>query len=473
MWVSDPALISGLCCAGVLLNRIFPVWLITLCLIVILTYLTYKTTAKGMQLRLQEQVATSSQSAHSSSLQAVQVDQEPDDTHTNAVHSLLRSISDKPDSPLHSSHADKHTAHSQHKSPASLAAGAALPPVALADVKLEHLISTDSLSSAPSGKIAASSVQDVELVDVGDMHAGHMSHQSKIPMHISHNLRNAPRLVDEDEGVAVDADRMPLLRQQDSQGSAEGTTRAQAHAQMSMLSALPNKNFKALSQLPGHKIIAAVVLWIAFATLQLLKAATARCSTLYWLLYTTQACAAILASVYFIRIACSGQSAQSVLSSEHEQISQSTEPEWTHKVLTMASAVAVAGGAMAGTVGMGGGVVMGPLLLYLQVPPAASAATSTLMILFSSSAATLSFAVDGQIHAGYAITYASLNFVSSFLGVFLIGRAVKRTGKSSTIVLLLAFMMAAGAFISAIFGEVESIQDIKNGRDLTFNTMCS
>ena len=45
----------------------------------------------------------------------------------------------------------------------------------------------------------------------------------------------------------------------------------------------------------------------------------------------------------------------------------------------------------AGLLGIGGGMIVNPLLLEFNIHPQAAAATSTLMVLFSSSSAALSF----------------------------------------------------------------------------------
>ena len=463
--------------AGVLLNRIFPVWLITLCLIVILTYLTYKTTAKGLRLHYQEQQTKASQTAEAIGLQAVQVDQGLNHSHSDAVHNLLRSISEEPVSPQHSFPAKSSALlpHSSKDQPA-LSSQAGPPPVSLAEVKLQHLQPMDSLSSVHSGRIAtSSSAQGVELLDMAESHSMHQNRNCKHGIQPVEALQLGGARDDNDDVDIVpdDDDIIPFLRQQGSQDSAEGCTAAQAHDRMHLDCAIQQKCLDALHQLPWRKLTTATLLWVVFAGLQLLKATVRVCSTAYWLLYCTQVVAAVSASAFFIRAACQNQNSQPAGGRKQQQVTVAVQSEWTRQVLTMASLVGVGGGAVAGTVGMGGGVVMGPLLLYLQVPPAASAATSTLMILFSSSAATLSFAVDGRVNAQYAFMYGSLNFFASFLGVFLVGRAVKRSGRSSIIVLLLAMMMASGALVSAVFGGIESVRDIRSGQDLAFSSLCA
>ncbi len=234
----------------------------------------------------------------------------------------------------------------------------------------------------------------------------------------------------------------------------------------------------ALKQLPGRKLLAALAMWLVFAAFQLAKGQTRQCSAAYWVLYTLQAVALLGASAFFVHLACREQqssiSGGSLEASEQQnQQQQQQHIQWSCTTLMVASAVGVCGGALAAILGMGGGVIMGPLLLTLQVHPLATAATSTLMILFSSSAATLSFAVNGNINAEYAYIYGSCNFLSSFAGVFIIGRIVRKTGKSFVVVMLLALVMATGAMASAVFGGQESVHDYRTGTNLTFNSMCT
>lgn len=444
--------------AGVLLNKIFPVWLITICLIAILTYLTFKTFTKGFRLYRQEQTFSAEQAVHPVCLQAVRVDP-GGQGHADAVHNLLRSISDRPDSPRSSlsDSADQHLHTKQIKH--SMPVKASPLSSTYRDDNKAHLFPMNSSSSTYSVKIPAiPEEQSIELTG-----------QGKMPSCDEDD--SAPQLSQDSD--SADDDRLLLLKD-GCEGGSEMDIEGQAHDRHQLSGPASHvlwSNFKhAVLELPWRKIMAASSLWIVFASLQLAKGLSNRCSTAYWLLYLSQTIISILASAYFVRAACQGPS--QALPSIPPPV-KSDQVEWSVGVLAMASIVAVGGGAMAGTVGMGGGVVMGPLLLYLDVPPAASAATSTVMILFSSSAATLSFAVDGHINVQYACIYGTLNFISSFLGVFLLGRAVKRSGKSSIIVLMLALMMAVGAFISAVFGGVESVHDVREGRDLAFSSLCS
>ena len=62
-------------------------------------------------------------------------------------------------------------------------------------------------------------------------------------------------------------------------------------------------------------------------------------------------------------------------------------------------------GGCAGLLGIGGGMIVSPLLLELGLHPQVAAATSSLMVLFSASSAALSFAFDHLLNIEYALIY--------------------------------------------------------------------
>ena len=59
------------------------------------------------------------------------------------------------------------------------------------------------------------------------------------------------------------------------------------------------------------------------------------------------------------------------------------------------------------------------------------ASTAVLMILFSSSTISLSYLFNGMLNTHYAVVFAPICFAASLVGVTVVGRLVKRTGRSS------------------------------------------
>ena len=489
-----------------------PVWLITIGLVCFLSYLTCKTAAKGLKLYHVE----CKPQAGSHELHLVQIDHN-DAEPANSVHNLLQSVSNelnlpgsraastasvlaadyeptRPDSSLHAAKL-KDISTSQDLA-------VAMPLASHADDISD--ISWDLKMDKTKGevpfqpRVTDTSAQSLKIRAESDSEAftPFTPHTSQTELGLEPSPRQHTRSSSgEFEALQASSSHSadgaaPLLGQdthsddashgRDTTGKGSLTTWAFQQPAKTERSTLrwSDQCTDALKQLPGRKLLAALVMWLVFAAFQLAKGQTRQCSAAYWVLYTLQAILLLGASAFFVHLACREQQSSIsggsfTASAQQNQQQQKQQTQWSCTTLMVASAVGVCGGALAAILGMGGGVIMGPLLLTLQVHPLATAATSTLMILFSSSAATLSFAVNGNINAEYAYIYSSCNFLSSFAGVFIIGRIVRKTGKSFVVVMLLALVMATGAMASAVFGGQESVHDYRSGTNLTFSSMCT
>lgn len=70
------------------------------------------------------------------------------------------------------------------------------------------------------------------------------------------------------------------------------------------------------------------------------------------------------------------------------------------------------------------------------------------MVLFSASTAVLAFAAAGRLPLGHAAVFGPACLAAAFAGTFVIGRAVRRTGRASLLVLLLAGIIGVGAAVT-------------------------
>jgi len=149
---------------------------------------------------------------------------------------------------------------------------------------------------------------------------------------------------------------------------------------------------------PWGKLAQIAALWLLFSALQLSKERFSRCSWPFALLYTLQAAAALSLALLFARRAGGGaaagrqrelESKQPILRGNIDSSSSAaaaagarladgsvsvnvaaSSPKqglaaatWTARQLAIAFNVALCGGAVAGTLGIGGGMVLAPLLL--------------------------------------------------------------------------------------------------------------
>ncbi|ETM33440.1 hypothetical protein L914_19304, partial [Phytophthora nicotianae] len=108
---------------------------------------------------------------------------------------------------------------------------------------------------------------------------------------------------------------------------------------------------------------------------------------------------------------------------------------WIKRRVLMFPAVCTTAGVAAGLLGIGGGMVKGPIMLEAGVLPAVQSATASFMILFTASSTTLQFAINGQfpgeLQFDYMAWFAFVGFVGGFCGLKCVGYFVKKYKRES------------------------------------------
>jgi len=99
-------------------------------------------------------------------------------------------------------------------------------------------------------------------------------------------------------------------------------------------------------------------------------------------------------------------------------------------------------GIVAGLIGIGGGMVLGPLMLVMGIYPRVSTATTATMIVLTSSGVAISYVTSGLVPWEYAVTFFCTCFTGALVGKTKIDSYVKKTGKASVLIFLLATIIA-------------------------------
>jgi hypothetical protein len=90
----------------------------------------------------------------------------------------------------------------------------------------------------------------------------------------------------------------------------------------------------------------------------------------------------------------------------------------------------------------------------------------------TSSAAALAFFLAGRLVTNYAAIYCGVCAVASVVGLTLVGRLVQKTGRTSVVVLILAFIMGAGGLVSGVFGYLDAWQQRQQGGGSGWKWIC-
>ncbi|CAI7802785.1 unnamed protein product [Closterium sp. NIES-54] len=130
-------------------------------------------------------------------------------------------------------------------------------------------------------------------------------------------------------------------------------------------------------------------------------------------------------------------------------------------------------GVMGGLLGIGGGMVMGPVLLELNLPPQVTAATTTFMVVFSSSLSVLEFYLLGRIPIEVALVFAGIAMVAAFTGLSIVRAIVMRYGKPSVIIFALGSVIGLSGIVLGAYGGVNMYHDWMAGANMGFRDLCT
>jgi uncharacterized membrane protein YfcA len=147
----------------------------------------------------------------------------------------------------------------------------------------------------------------------------------------------------------------------------------------------------------------------------------------------------------------------------------SKDLKWTAKKTALVCVTGLVSGIAAGVIGIGGGIIMNPVMLRLGIRPEVSTATSSFMVLFSSTISMLQYAIARKLNYVYGLWLLLFSCVGSFLGVFVVKRIVDKYRRSSVIVMVLALIMITCGIVVPTYGILLYLNENKEDG---FNNYC-
>eukprot|EP01084_Bolivina_argentea_P288082 494404_1 len=130
--------------------------------------------------------------------------------------------------------------------------------------------------------------------------------------------------------------------------------------------------------------------------------------------------------------------------------------------------IATIAGILGGLLGIGGGMIVSPLLIELGVMPTVAAATSAMAVLITSSSATLQFVLLGYLNLDYTFYFMAIGIIGTFIGQTIVIYCIKQYGRKSLIVFSVAIIMGGAVILMGSDGILQVI----NGISWTFASPC-
>jgi uncharacterized membrane protein YfcA len=111
---------------------------------------------------------------------------------------------------------------------------------------------------------------------------------------------------------------------------------------------------------------------------------------------------------------------------------------WDAHKLRFYSFFTFVAGIVAGLIGIGGGMVLGPLMLVMGINPRVSTATTATMILLTSSSVAVMFVMSGLVPWEYALYFFCVCLLGAYIGKTRVDAHIRKTGMASVLVGALA-----------------------------------
>lgn len=140
-----------------------------------------------------------------------------------------------------------------------------------------------------------------------------------------------------------------------------------------------------------------------------------------------------------------------------------TDMQWTPEMLMKFPKTALVAGVTAGLLGIGGGMVIGPLFLTIGMQPQVGTSSCAFMILFTAASGVAQYAAAGKLGWQLCLFCVGIGFVSGQLGQRGVNKVIKATGRPSYVIFLLAGIISLACASMAIAGIARIAIDLADG----------
>jgi uncharacterized membrane protein YfcA len=216
-------------------------------------------------------------------------------------------------------------------------------------------------------------------------------------------------------------------------------------------------------------VIVAISSWLKGTNRDTSVLGTAPCSPVYWAVQFAPLI--VLVAIWFVI-------ARKLV---HEQSMKETVPTysavegdiaWRWPIAFGVAAASFFVGFITALVGVGGGVVLGPLFIELGVLPEVAAAVSSVISMCGGLSSVIQFAANDRIELGYGLLFLGVGIVGSLVGTNVTRRLVDRLDKSAVIVVVLVVMLAV-SLVLVIATGVLVLTETASSESFAFRGVCS
>ncbi|KAA8519953.1 hypothetical protein F0562_014137 [Nyssa sinensis] len=226
--------------------------------------------------------------------------------------------------------------------------------------------------------------------------------------------------------------------------------------------------------IPWMKLGVLIMIWFSFLALYLLRGNRYGQSTIpvepcgvgYWIISAFQIPLAIIFTTWILH---RSTSLRGQVSNQQENAEQTRKGPSNKLIFPV---MALLAGILGGVFGIGGGMLISPLLLQVDMAPEVTAATCSLMVFFSSTMSAIQYLLLGMEHTDVALIFATICLVASLVGLMVVQRAIEKHGRASLIVFSVSTVMALSTVLITSFGALDVWRDYTSGKYMGFKQPC-
>ncbi|CAN4116650.1 unnamed protein product [Withania somnifera] len=235
---------------------------------------------------------------------------------------------------------------------------------------------------------------------------------------------------------------------------------------------LEKEEIKGIKSIPWMKMGILVMIWFSFFSLYLLRGNRygqgiihmKACGLVYWIISSIQIPSAIIFTSWILY----NRDNQQNLPSKKQEITKHNGPSR----MFIFPLMALLAGVLGGVFGIGGGMLISPLLIQVGISPEITAATCSFMVFFSSTMSAVQYLFLGMEHVKVAFIFAIICLLASLIGLVVVQRAIEHHGRASLIVFSVGIVMALSTVLITSFGAVDVWRDYTSGKYMGFKPPC-
>ncbi|XP_058092157.1 sulfite exporter TauE/SafE family protein 5-like isoform X2 [Magnolia sinica] len=228
-------------------------------------------------------------------------------------------------------------------------------------------------------------------------------------------------------------------------------------------------------EIPWKKLGLLVMVWVCFFALHVVRGdrdgqgeiKIKPCGAGYWIISSLQI---PLASAFTAFVLYQKDGSQYQTPNQQAMVAAPARIELQSNLIF--PLMALLSGILGGLFGIGGGMLINPILLQMGIPPQITAATSSFMVLFSSSMSSVQYLMLGMKHVDHALIFAFGCFIASLLGLAIVQRAIVKYRRASLIVFSVGTVMAVSTVLITSFGVFDVWREYESGQYMGFRLPC-